>query len=220
MNPRALLFDLDNTLLDRQAAVRAYLAGWLERSQASTDEESFLEEALLVDALGYAPREDFLAWWSRRSNGQTTADLWTDWQTHLSEHIAPDPHLKPFIETLEERFALAIVTNGGIKTQRPKLDALGLYELVDSAHVLISGALGSWKPDPQIFLIASERVGHDPGDCMFIGDDPARDIAGAHRVGMQTCWVRMNRDPEVAFAELDVWPDRIVNHYAEVLELL
>jgi hypothetical protein len=30
----------------------------------------------------------------------------------------------------------------------------------------------------------------------------------------------MDRNPEEAFATLDVWPDAIVNHYTEVLELL
>jgi putative hydrolase of the HAD superfamily len=156
------------------------------------------------------PRQEFLA----------PQDLWEDWQTHLHEHIAPDPHLKPFIEAVKARFALAIVTNGGVKTQRPKLDALELPDLVESDRILISGAVGAWKPDPRIFELAARSVGHRPADCLFIGDDPARDIEGAHRAGMKTCWVRMDRNPEEAFATLDVWPDAIVNHYTEVLELL
>ena len=56
---RALLLDLDNTLLDRQAAVRAYLHAWATVSGA-VDVEGFVNKALHIDRSGYTSREAFL----------------------------------------------------------------------------------------------------------------------------------------------------------------
>jgi putative hydrolase of the HAD superfamily len=56
-----------------------------------------------------------------------------------------------------------------------------LEELFD--EVLISGELGMHKPEPEIYMLAAERVGRDPGDCVFV-DDLAENCAGAEAVGM------------------------------------
>jgi putative hydrolase of the HAD superfamily len=42
------------------------------------------------------------------------------------------------------------------------------------------------KPDPACFLAASELLGVPPARCVFVGNDPWRDIEGASRVGMRT----------------------------------
>jgi epoxide hydrolase-like predicted phosphatase len=49
--------------------------------------------------------------------------------------------------------------------------------------VLISGELGMHKPQPEIYLLAAERVGAAPADCVFV-DDLRENCAGAEAVGM------------------------------------
>jgi epoxide hydrolase-like predicted phosphatase len=56
-----------------------------------------------------------------------------------------------------------------------------LEELFDV--VVISGDVGLHKPQPEIFLLAAERVGVGPGDCVFV-DDLRENCAGAEAVGM------------------------------------
>ena len=222
---RALLLDLDNTLLDRQAAVRAYLHAWATVSGA-VDVEGFVNKALHIDRSGYTSREAFLGWWAENSvfgpppqKRFAPEDLWSHWQAHLHEHIAADPLLKPTIEALQERFVVLIVTNGGSRTQRPKLEQLGLTELFKPENILVSGELGVWKPDAELFRLAAKRAGCHPRECLFVGDDPVRDIEGAAAVGMQTCWVRMERDTDEVFGERACSPDHIIDHYTGLLEL-
>ena len=112
-----------------------------------------------------------------------------------------------------------IVTNGGSRTQRPKLEQLGLTELFKPENILVSGELGVWKPDAELFRLAAKRAGCHPRECLFVGDDPVRDIEGAAAVGMQTCWVRMERDTDEVFGERACSPDHIIDHYTGLLEL-
>lgn len=46
------------------------------------------------------------------------------------------------------------------------------------------------KPHPSPFSLALKRLGVLAGGCLFVGDNPERDIKGAKAVGMRTCWAR------------------------------
>jgi HAD superfamily hydrolase (TIGR01509 family) len=59
---------------------------------------------------------------------------------------------------------------------------LELAPLLDVA--LISGTLGIEKPDPRLFRLALERMGVRADRAVHVGDDPERDCAGAHAVGI------------------------------------
>ena len=56
--------------------------------------------------------------------------------------------------------------------------------------MVVSGDVGVHKPDPALFLYACDKVQLPPADCMYVGDHPVNDIAGALSAGMQA--VRMN----------------------------
>lgn len=56
-----------------------------------------------------------------------------------------------------------------------------LEELFDA--VVISGEVGLHKPQPEIFLMAAEKIGVAPGACVFV-DDLRENCDGAEAVGM------------------------------------
>ncbi|MEX2543246.1 MAG: HAD family hydrolase, partial [Trueperaceae bacterium] len=66
-------------------------------------------------------------------------------------------------------------------------EATGIAEYFDS--ILISGNLGFAKPDPRIFSLAADSLGVSSRECIFVGDNPERDIVGAGRSGMRTVWI-------------------------------
>lgn len=72
-----------------------------------------------------------------------------------------------------------------------------LGELFDDS--VISGEVGMHKPQPEIYLLAAERLGVDPSDCAFI-DDLQENCAGAEAVGMTA--VR-HREPAETLARLE-----------------
>lgn len=80
---------------------------------------------------------------------------------------------------------LGIVTNGIADIQARKVAALGLAGRVD-AVVFADGVETPEKPAAAPFLEASRRLGVAPCRTVFVGNDPARDVFGAWRLGMKT----------------------------------
>jgi putative hydrolase of the HAD superfamily len=65
--------------------------------------------------------------------------------------------------------------------------------------VVISGEVGVHKPEPEIYLLACERLGVEPSSCVFV-DDLRENCAGAEAVGMVAI---LHRDPERTVAEIE-----------------
>jgi epoxide hydrolase-like predicted phosphatase len=90
---------------------------------------------------------------------------------------------------LEEMLAVVRgVRAGGLRTGLVSNSwSTGHYdrELLDSLfdEVLISGELGMHKPQPEIYLLAAERVGAEPSACLFV-DDLRENCEGAEALGM------------------------------------
>jgi putative hydrolase of the HAD superfamily len=95
------------------------------------------------------------------------------------------------------------------------------HETVLAPHfddVVLSCAVGLRKPDPEIYLLACERLGVEPGDCLFVGDGANDELAGAERVGMTSvCILRPGAD-EPLWPEARGW-EPTIRAVADVLEL-
>jgi putative hydrolase of the HAD superfamily len=72
-----------------------------------------------------------------------------------------------------------------------------LEDLFD--EVVISGEVGLHKPQPEIYALAAQRLGVDPGSCVFV-DDLRENVHGAEQVGMSAI---LHRDPEATVAQLE-----------------
>jgi putative hydrolase of the HAD superfamily len=72
-----------------------------------------------------------------------------------------------------------------------------IRELFDD--VVISAEVGMHKPQPEIYLLAAERLGFAPSDCVFV-DDLRENCAGAEAVGMTAV---LHRDPSETIARLE-----------------
>jgi putative hydrolase of the HAD superfamily len=77
---------------------------------------------------------------------------------------------------------VGLLTNGAQEQQLDKLRFTGLLEHFDV--VCISESIGVQKPDPEAFRRLAERLGVEPEECLFVGDNPLHDIEGARAVGM------------------------------------
>ena len=79
---------------------------------------------------------------------------------------------------------------------------LGVYErapvdLFD--ETVISGDVGLHKPQPEIYLLACERLGVEPAGCVFV-DDLRENVTGAEAVGMTAI---LHRDSAQTVARLE-----------------
>ena len=91
------------------------------------------------------------------------------------------------------RHPMGIITNGPAAHQMEKVEALGLYRWFAPESIVVSGAVGVAKPDPEIFRIACERLGTSTESCVYVGDSFASDVVGATSAGMPVVWFNHRR---------------------------
>lgn len=108
-----------------------------------------------------------------------------------------------YIKTIKGSYKLAMVSN---INSRERLDSRFLPGQLDELFdaVIPSGEVGYIKPQPEIFMIAAERLGVRPEDCVFI-DDIEDFCEGARAVGMQAIHFTSNAQ---ALSELKALIDR------------
>ena len=206
---RAVLFDLDGTLMDHDAArvagLQAHLDGRLPDLEAR-ELERLDGEWRRLEALHYdeyaSGRCSFMEQRRRRAYGihealgrelesDAAADEW--FAAYLDHYRAAwsafedaIPALDALI-TVNREIKLAVVTNGEGEPQRAKLAAIGLAERF--ALVVASGEVGVSKPDRAIFLLACERLGVEPANAAHVGDRLDLDANGAAAAGLRGIWL-------------------------------
>jgi HAD superfamily hydrolase (TIGR01509 family) len=178
---RAVSFDLDNTLVDRDAAARAWWAARLREVGAT----SALDEVLERDAGGHAPREPLFSWASARFG--LGDGLWDRFRAEIPAFVVPDPRVGALLDRLRGRYRVGVLTNGGGALQRAKLAAAGLADRVDA--VIVSEEIGVRKPAGAAFAAIRAALGVAAAGCLHVGDQPVDDVAGAQQAGLAACWV-------------------------------
>jgi len=99
-------------------------------------------------------------------------------------------------------YHLAVVSNRN-KPYQEQLEALGLAGYFEFS--LAAGEVDSWKPDPGIFLRAVERLGVEPCQAVYVGDNYFADVVGAQRAGLYA--VLLDKDQLFPEADCKVIPD-------------
>lgn len=186
---RAVLFDLDGTVLDTAPdLLRALNAMRARRDLPPLAESGFRPQVSLGARamLGYG-----LPGFAEAGDGarQTLVREFLDtYQDDLHRHSALFPGMDALLDALEAQgVAMAIVTN------KPEGMAVALLEALRLAPrfpVILGGdSLPERKPHPLPALTACARLGVDPRSAVFVGDDP-RDIDCGRAAGCRTVAVR------------------------------
>ncbi|MET7737872.1 HAD family hydrolase [Streptomyces sp. NPDC005402] len=183
---RLLMIDLDNTLVDRDAAFRAAATDFLAEHRLPAGDLDWL---LTVDASGHKPRREVATALSERYDG-------IDAQDFLDHGAADrvtlsDPVREALLAALDGGWSCVIVTNGRTVQQETKIRNTGLDRLVNGW--VISEAVGHRKPEPEIFHAAAAVVDAPLDGSWMIGDSAPADIRGAQGVGACSVWVSAGR---------------------------
>ncbi len=192
---RAVLFDLDGTLYDRDVVVTHVALEQFDVFRhriGDVDRDEFIARTLALDDHGYARRADVYR--MLLADMPVDPELAPDLESHFWDcycrHSVCFPEAIGTLRALRTAgMRLAVVTNGPTEWQSRKLRTLGLPAYFDD--IVISESEGIAKPDPRIFTRTLERLGVDPRDAMFVGDHPEIDIAGAQDAGLVPVWKRV-----------------------------
>jgi putative hydrolase of the HAD superfamily len=190
---RAVLLDLDDTLTDRAASVRSYarrfVADFGPRFRIA-DVSIVAAEITRIDRNGYnRDRALELAGHDAWVVAPCADDLTAHWNHHFALCTQGRAGLLPTVDALAlAGLRIGVVTNGATDRQRRKLEALQLRDRLGA--VLISEECGAAKPNARIFRAAAAALDVDPRECLFVGDNPRKDVIGSAAVGMRAVWFR------------------------------
>lgn len=208
-----LLFDLDNTLIDRNLAMRKAMQYWL---QIHPHNNCSLGSIMERDAGGYADRTVFCTWLLDTFGSQTTgidnaAALLPFIQQIMIKQMTPDEKVLQMLTKLQHQFRLVLASNGGSAVQRTKLRQCRLLTFFQPEHIFISGEMNMAKPDPAFFKTILGKLDIHHSQAMMTGDNIVKDILPAQQCGLTTCWVSLGRTPQVNAA-----PDLIIHQITEL----
>ncbi len=209
------LFDLDNTLFDRQAAFVAWSQQFVRNREMGPEAVEFLIE---VDDNGFAPRQVvFDAVRTRYGLSEQTEVLIEEYRGSYPDFFKPDPSINQELERLRSLdWRIGVVTNGP-PSQRNKLERAGLIELIDGW--CISDEVGSAKPDRRIFeeaILRCQRARSSSGPVWMVGDTAVPDIQGGQNAGLKTIWLHHDR----TWDYVEFQPDQVVASVADAVAFM
>ncbi|AOR34599.1 HAD family hydrolase [Streptomyces fodineus] len=171
---RALLLDMDGTLVNSDAVVERVWRRWAERHGLDGDEvmqvvhgrQGHASMALLLPG---RPMEQNLA-----DNARMLAE-----ETADTDGVVEIPGASTFLASLRG-LTHALVTSADVALSTARMNAAGLP--VPEIRITAE-SVGASKPDPEGFLKGAAELGVDPGDCVVFEDSGAG-IAAGRSAGM------------------------------------
>jgi putative hydrolase of the HAD superfamily len=234
--PRAILFDLDDTILaaGQRLEVLRLVAREFEPELAPLQPDDVAErlDGALAEFWSDSVRRKIARFGISQARRQVIADAFiATGLEHMTEELAERfaasftayrdqltdffPGARETIETLKARgVLLALVTNGGAEGQRAKIERFSIAPLFN--HIQIEGEHEFGKPDERAYLHAMNALGVEPHETWMVGDNLEWEVAAPQRLGIFAIW----HDgfgkglPEGS----SVRPDRIIRAISELLK--
>ncbi|GGY02585.1 sugar transferase [Litchfieldella qijiaojingensis] len=191
-SPFCLLFDSDGTLVDSEILLAQVMAEVLPRFGLPFTAEQYMEEfrgvRFLTIVLTLEARHGALDDERRRNLEERMRSRMEERMREELQAIAGMPEALDALGVHPK----AVVSNGPERKIRCAMDSTGLAPHFGD-NLFSAYTLGVWKPDPTLYLIAAEAMGHAPGRCVVI-DDAAVGVAAGLEAGMQV--IHLNHFPD------------------------
>jgi FMN phosphatase YigB (HAD superfamily) len=141
------------------------------------------------------------------------------WRDHDGRRV-PRPDVSHVVKELARRgYLLGIIANTITETEIPdwiEADGLGAY----FKTVVLSSKVRLRKPNPEIYWLAARNIGVEPCKCVYVGDNPVRDVEGCQAAGFGMMIILL--EPDTLKKEPptgDHKPDHIIHTCSELLDI-
>lgn len=242
MNIRALIFDINGTLIDihteegmeeiyraighvltyqgislRRFEVRD-LYFWImdEQRRASGEEYPEFDAVAIWRELIARHATDFTRALSPEKIAQLPVFLAELHRGIARKRLQVYPEVKDILDRLSLHYRLAAVTDAQTAYALPELHATGLLDYFDP--VIVSGDYGYRKPDARLFRHALIALKLNPEDVLYIGNDIYRDVFGAQQAGIKAIFFNASSQGEKYRPGVEA--DYRIANFAELLQAI
>ncbi len=206
---KAILFDLDGTLINYDAAQKYAVTRAIEQlgKSISPDLEPKVLEQNVLELVSCDAVQDIEAcrpgWMP--ADSKYMQDIFTDAGVNLpsglflnnyfeamSQHGEPPPGVIDLLVSLKKDHTIGIVSNGLGPVQRKRLVKAELMEYLDL--LVVSCEVGYAKPDPAILQLAMRLADSTPETTLFVGDSIGSDMRAAEAAGVDFVFIQPDGD--------------------------
>lgn len=218
---KAIIFDLDNTLIDfwklKHMCCEAAISSMIDAGLKTNKDKALKLLFELYDKYGLEdPRifQKFLKKTIGKIDTKILAHGVVAYRKVKFGFLEPYPHVHHVLLRLKEKgIKLAIVTDA------PKIKAwirLASMKIGDYFDVVVAFEdTKQHKPSSLPFEAALKKLKLKPNECLMVGDWPERDIAGAKKLGMKTCFAKYG-NPKVKRSGADY----VITDVKELLDIV
>ena len=219
---KAIIFDLDNTLLDfmkmKQFAVKAAITAMNEAGLNRNEDQAYQEIFKLYQNKGWEHQQvfdDFLIQNFGKVSNKILAAAIVSYRRAREATLLVYPNVnKTLIELIKMGIKLAVVSDAPSREAWMRLYYLNLHHVFDP--VLTYDDSGAHKPSPKPFEMALNILNVNSDEALMIGDWPDRDVVGASQIGMKTIFARYGD----TFDTVDSGADWDVDDIYEVVNII
>tara|TARA_Y100000310_G_C20658864_1_gene803554 strand:- start:1682 stop:2353 length:672 start_codon:yes stop_codon:yes gene_type:complete len=217
---KAVIFDLDNTLIDFmkmkriscEAAINAMIDSGLKINKKDAMEKLFK----LYGKFGFEDPKIFQKFLLKLTNNidyNILANGIVAYRKVRSGFLEPYPRTLEVLYKLKNKnLKLAILSDA------PRLKAylrLASMKLTNFFDVVVTfDDTKTLKPSTKPFKVALKKLNLKPENCLMVGDRPERDIKGANKLGIKTCFAKYGY---IRGAKVDA--DYEINNITELLNI-
>jgi|TARA_B110000196_G_scaffold313143_1_gene319387 putative hydrolase of the HAD superfamily len=219
---KAIIFDLDNTLLDfvkmKQFSVKAAITAMNEAGLEVDEKKAYEDIFDLYMERGWENQQvfdDYLNQTVGKVSNKILAAGIVSYRRAREATLVVYPNVnKTLIQLIKMGINLAVVSDAPSREAWMRLYYLNLHHVFDP--VLTFDDTGVRKPSPKPFQMALDYLKIKPNEAIMIGDWPERDVVGAKEIGMKTIFARYGD----TFGTVDSGADWDVNNVYEVVNII
>ena len=219
---KAVIFDLDNTLVDfmkmKRVAIEEAIPAMIDSGLTLTYEEAnkVIDEIYKEQGIEYQQVFDvFLQRVLKKVDYKILSAGIVAYRRAREAALTPYPHVYPTLhQLLKLGIKMGIVSDAPVKEAWLRLAYLNFHHLFD--EVVTFEDTGVRKPDAAPFKMILNKLDVAPGEALMVGDWAERDIVGARKVGMKTAFARYGD----TFNTISHGADYELNDISELIEIV
>lgn len=219
---KAVIFDLDNTLVDfmkmKRLSIEAALTAMIDAGlQLSLTEASAeIDKIYKEQGIEYQQVFDlFLTQQLGMINHKILSSGIVAYRKAREANLIPYPHVYSSLNQLVKMgIKLGILSDAPSKEAWLRLAYLNFHHIFD--EVVTFDDTGERKPSPVPFMAILKKLGVKPEEAVMVGDWAERDIVGASNVGIKTAFAKYGDTFNTPFH----YADYELNDFSEIIEII